>query len=809
MGRFSRGDVLFHGCIHIDLKMQAWYAGPAETEFEKLVKTKPKLRALLEDSDFLPQLKAYNSKLLEYISSTPELVGEAIDYLVTPPKDTDTEARKHKYPLLSVEMVETETVSVLSSFFKPAEGGVPAHLLPRDPPPGPPVYLDLLFSLVDQCSPLPLLTGYFQRVCSVLLSTRLRETAEFFYSRPGFFRKLLSHLEDTNLANVAALFLNLDSAKLGKQYDEWRPKKLECVHLLLDRLAERGGAAPDGLLIQNITGILGDIPEKYYLIADGKELLDVVLSEKSVGILFGLVEKPNPLLSIPAASLLVALVNYYAFCSLNTEDRQNAELTQKNRERLESQPLVVSLVAKFEPLSKRFLALSSFTVEDFKVLELLCHCVTLSSPNVFRAVQKVNFFSVLLDLMAKFEQANILHGLIEKLFAIIFKTDRSIGEAYKVHLFCELDIILRSIQMIGGQQASHHKKGFFGHMFKIVKIYSKDAIAVPEIQAVINKYADQWKEFVLTTIKPYEDTCAKDLGSYDVQVELKPIEYRIKQTACIAPLEKSPLGEKMAEDTLAEEAKFMKSHTQQQQTADALEAGGQKNHIIESDTFFKLPIQEVLEEASRTQEGANSAASSVGLPALTVSEPTTPTIATSSLAGKELASPERPKADKFSEFLQQKKIEAGEAIKTQRSASQERRFTPNKGPKMASPSPRKKNSWTESEEDKEPAPAQPHKFFKKEEPPSLKPPVASLPHLPVAKKQLACSTIINSGGSPAAPKQGLGSTDPLAKSMDSILNIKNIKIKMSSSKGSEVKKCRRVEDKDLLLLNFLGIKVSK
>jgi len=45
--------------------------------------------------------------------------------------------------------------------------------------------------------------------------------------------------------------------------------------------------------------------------------------------------------------------------------------------------------------------------------------------------------------------------------------------------------------------------------------------------------------------------------------------------------------------------------------------------------------------------------------------------------------------------------------------------------------------------------------------------------------------------------------------MGNLNDLRNIKIKMSNTKSSEVKKCRKFEEKDLMLLNFLGIKINK
>lgn len=108
-----------------------------------------------------------------------------------------------------------------------------------------------------------------------------------------------------------------------------------------------------------------------------------------------------------------------------------------------------------------------------------------------------------------------------------------------------------------------------------------------------------WKQLVFNTLKPYEELTRKDLGSYEIAVEPRPLEYRIRQTSNSTPTQSSSADVKITNQNILEyimeEAKFMRSQSQPQSPVDALESGGQKPHIIESDTFFKLPIQEVME----------------------------------------------------------------------------------------------------------------------------------------------------------------------------------------------------------------------
>jgi hypothetical protein len=64
------------------------------------------------------QLKAYNPKLLDFLTNSNTIVSELINYISIPPKDNDSDDRKYKLPTMAIEMIESEAMSVLNSFFK-------------------------------------------------------------------------------------------------------------------------------------------------------------------------------------------------------------------------------------------------------------------------------------------------------------------------------------------------------------------------------------------------------------------------------------------------------------------------------------------------------------------------------------------------------------------------------------------------------------------------------------------------------------------------------------------------------------------
>jgi hypothetical protein len=70
----------------------SWYGNYNESskKLDSLLEKLPTLEGLLSFPDFLQQLKAYNPKLLDYISNSNEIIKDIIKYLTETPKENDS-----------------------------------------------------------------------------------------------------------------------------------------------------------------------------------------------------------------------------------------------------------------------------------------------------------------------------------------------------------------------------------------------------------------------------------------------------------------------------------------------------------------------------------------------------------------------------------------------------------------------------------------------------------------------------------------------------------------------------------------------
>lgn len=489
--------------------MATWYGKTSNRELDGLIDRKCSLRELLLAQEFMNELKAYNTKLLEYFTSNPALLEELIEYLTRAPAQTDSDERKFKFPLMAVEMVETETTCILNTFFKEAA--------PKT------TYIEAMFGFLDGKDLLPMLAGYFFRVNICLMNNRQKETVETLYAKPHLLMKLVDHAEHMPIANVIQLYLNLDINKHVSVENEDRTKtKVELVGRILRKIESEMKVKSDRscIIIENLCVILCETIEKYYLIVDGKSMMDIITSDKTISLFMGLVRNSEKEYAFPAFNFFISLINYYSFSSFNVDD-VSTEAGKKNLERLESQPMILELNSYFPHALDRIMRSGNMDLYLYRLLEILCHCISISSGKILESIKKSKFFGCLIELMFRHENNNILHMLIEKSFLHIFISDRRIYQEYKKHLFCELDVIemtagaferMFSIDKIFQEG---RKKPYFGHFIRILKIYSGIQTTQESIVEVIKTKSELWNKIIKHLINPYEALNEKKLGSYD------------------------------------------------------------------------------------------------------------------------------------------------------------------------------------------------------------------------------------------------------------------------------------------------------
>lgn len=83
-------------------------------------------------------------------------------------------------------------------------------------------------------------------------------------------------------------------------------------------------------IIQNIGEVLIEIIEKYYLISDGKAMLQIITNQENVSLVVEIFMSGGSI-AMAASNIVGWLMRYYCLSSFNTEDPQNMELNKRNQ----------------------------------------------------------------------------------------------------------------------------------------------------------------------------------------------------------------------------------------------------------------------------------------------------------------------------------------------------------------------------------------------------------------------------------------------------------------------------------------------
>lgn len=92
--------------------------------------------------------------------------------------------------------------------------------------------------------------------------------------------------------------------------------------------------------------------------------------------------------------------------------------------------------------------------------------------------------------------------LIERTFLHLFVNEKRFYDEYKHYSFCGMNIIARTAGRIAGEKFQQLKsRGYFGHLMRIIKIYSSIQTTNEAIIKVIRDNSDLWAKVTKEVIK--------------------------------------------------------------------------------------------------------------------------------------------------------------------------------------------------------------------------------------------------------------------------------------------------------------------
>jgi hypothetical protein len=173
------------------------------------------------------------------------------------------------------------------------------------------------------------------------------------------------------ISNTIQLFLNLDINKSSTSHPDKLALKLDVMRAIMRKIEQehRARTAGSSAIIENLCSVLIETIDKYYLILDGKQMIETITDQASMDVMVGLI-RDNSEMAFPAFSFFISLINYYSFSSFNSDEITNTEVARKNAEKLESQPMIIEMLNFFPVAVEKIAGCARMDLYHYKLLEV-------------------------------------------------------------------------------------------------------------------------------------------------------------------------------------------------------------------------------------------------------------------------------------------------------------------------------------------------------------------------------------------------------------------------------------------------------
>lgn len=491
-----------------------------------LAKQDVTLKEVLDEEDILQECKTQNGKLIDFLTRD-EILKELLHLIVDTPEDVE-EAVKYKYMNLACEVITLDIYKILDKIANDTE------------------YLDIIWSYIDNSPPLnPLITSFFSKVISMLICRKGQETFEYLKSHDAV-NKLIVHIE---ISAIMELFIKMvtvvESQEIRIEIAKWLDDEQLIGKLiqLLHPSEKEEKHYNSSQLLSELVRIGRDSISQYTESEDDPLLVTLERKDTMEKLLSTIFQSPGELNSDSSV--------VHGICML-------ASMLEIRRPALEGMeelitPMDVERIARgveatLDVLSGRLPDFHNMLIRPHAnspmettygtldpplgkvrlyVAALIATAVSANTKTINSAIAETGTIGVLLDLFSRYEWNNFLHSHALQCIAAILcseincEDDKDYVDPLLKYLFNECNVIQRCLTLWEGneiaEKAGHHRKGYMGHLTKIINEIINAKERGPNNEVIKTMYNDlaedtreQWNELVTGSL---EETNKKNLCS--------------------------------------------------------------------------------------------------------------------------------------------------------------------------------------------------------------------------------------------------------------------------------------------------------
>ncbi|KAL4475412.1 hypothetical protein ABPG72_022047 [Tetrahymena utriculariae] len=383
------------------------------------------------------------------------------------------------------------------------------------------------------------LAGYWSKVVLSLVQMKPQEMMQYILTSQGVLDGLFRHINNQSIASVVQTLLILESNKFSSQTQEFLKDftdiKVKAIGEFINKFGEYCSEE-----IQNLALIFTEIISKYYLIQDGKEMLEYLCSEESVEKIFKFMIHGSDGAKNGACQIIQALAQYYAFNanSFISGYPEGSEYYMIMLQQYENMAFLKTLSSSFDALADILAGKDSnaaggnsrgaLGLQRLKIIEIMNQVIRIQFPSVQEGLVNSKILQHMLDLFFKHEWHNILHQIVLNILLFIIQNcDKSKIRAYLKHLLVDQNFPQQMISYVGDTLYYFDKakypdrcttKGNLGYIIKIAdeieKFYQK-SIQNRQNSDMLDWHNQEWINFMENTLDVHKERGCKDLGNFN------------------------------------------------------------------------------------------------------------------------------------------------------------------------------------------------------------------------------------------------------------------------------------------------------
>lgn len=443
------------------------------------------LYELLDQEEIVAECKSQNKKLVEFLTR-PEIIEELVMLTIREPSEDIDERSRFKYPNIACELL-TCNVPTLNEKLAESEA-----------------LLTKLYSFIDTDEELnPLLASFFSKIIGALLIRKsdqnwysyqfvCLQVLEFLKNRDKCVDRLLQHLNTSAIMDlILKLITKIEGTDMIQNVKKWLDDKIivqQLVKLLTPtNVNERHTNSSE--LLANIIKLSRDNRLSIVDRIEPDPILDTLESEEIVFLLLDtILAEPQTESSIVGGIQVLLVLLGQESTSQQTCDLQGNNSGDDTSDGVDRVKIQNATLQYLEKLNKLLLVPppkpSVKTTAGFlecplgntrlHVARLFTALLSNENFNVYKKLQELNTFKILLDLFFLYSWNNFLHMQVEQCLALLISEnwEDDNEKIIHTHIFIDCKLIERILEAWennDNEQKLHKgvRQGYMGHLISI------------------------------------------------------------------------------------------------------------------------------------------------------------------------------------------------------------------------------------------------------------------------------------------------------------------------------------------------------